>query len=66
MKQKKISQPNKEELPPIPITHGEPITDRKSKFQAHLAVVHSLEEVDAVMAQLMENKKIAIATHSIL
>ncbi len=25
--------------------HGEPFTDRRSTFQAHVAIVHSLEEV---------------------
>ena len=27
------------------ILHGEPLTDRKSTFQAHIATVHSVEEV---------------------
>lgn len=28
--------------------HGEPLTDRKSTFQAHLAEVHSLDEVKII------------------
>jgi len=49
----------------IQITHGDPITDRKSKFQAHFAEVHSMEDVESVLSQLKEDKKIANATHSI-
>eukprot|EP01113_Clastostelium_recurvatum_P043047 TRINITY_DN7059_c1_g1_i4.p1 TRINITY_DN7059_c1_g1~~TRINITY_DN7059_c1_g1_i4.p1 ORF type:complete len:387 (+),score=83.17 TRINITY_DN7059_c1_g1_i4:106-1161(+) len=45
------------------IYHGEAVTDRKSKFQAHLAEVHSLEEVRAVIGELLKDKKIATATH---
>jgi len=41
-----------------------PISDRKSKFQAFLAQVHSLEDVSNVLKQLKSNKKIAIATHN--
>jgi hypothetical protein len=29
----------------LDIVHGEPLTDRKSTFQAHVASVHSTEEV---------------------
>lgn len=29
----------------VEIVHGEPLTDRKSTFQAHVASVHSVEEV---------------------
>eukprot|EP01116_Phalansterium_solitarium_P001687 TRINITY_DN1149_c0_g2_i1.p1 TRINITY_DN1149_c0_g2~~TRINITY_DN1149_c0_g2_i1.p1 ORF type:complete len:348 (-),score=69.43 TRINITY_DN1149_c0_g2_i1:299-1207(-) len=47
------------------IVHGEPVTDRKSKFQAHLARVQSLEEIDIVMGELLSNKKIREATHNI-
>jgi len=35
----------------VEIVHGEPLTDRKSTFQAHVAVVHSVEEV-AVRCQV--------------
>ena len=33
------------EAPGIEVVHGEPLTDRKSTFQAHVAEVHSVEEV---------------------
>lgn len=46
------------------ITHGEVIIDRKSSFQGHAASVKSMEEVNAVLAKLMENKKILNATHN--
>ncbi|XP_013381455.1 protein IMPACT-like [Lingula anatina] len=48
------------------IHHGDPVKDRKSTFQAHLAAVNSEEEVQLVMEKLLENKKIASATHNIL
>ncbi|XP_053252352.1 protein IMPACT isoform X5 [Podarcis raffonei] len=52
-----------EELPPI--YHGNPITDRRSTFQAHLAPVVSPKQVKNVIAELYKNKKIASATHNI-
>ncbi|XP_062344621.1 protein IMPACT isoform X1 [Cinclus cinclus] len=52
-----------EELPPI--HHGNPITDRRSTFQAHLAPVVTTRQVKRVLENLYENKKIASATHNI-
>ncbi|KAI0562507.1 Ubiquitin-conjugating enzyme/RWD-like protein [Gracilaria domingensis] len=46
------------------IMHGEPLTDRKSVFQAHLAFVSSTDDVDSVLAQLCESKKVESATHN--
>ncbi|EGG24694.1 impact protein [Cavenderia fasciculata] len=43
---------------------GIAVTDKKSKFQAHLAIVHSEEDVQTVLDKLMETKKIAEATHN--
>ena len=40
------------------IVSGQPLMERKSTFQAHLAPVHSREDVTAVMATLMQNKKV--------
>jgi len=48
------------------IFHGEPIMDRKSTFQCHLAGVTSKQEVNQVMSKLLSNKKIADATHNVL
>ncbi|CAL1536509.1 unnamed protein product [Lymnaea stagnalis] len=48
------------------IIHGETILDRKSTFQPHLAIVRDKDQVSAVMNKLMENKKIANATHNML
>ncbi|CAI2293964.1 unnamed protein product [Caenorhabditis sp. 36 PRJEB53466] len=48
------------------IKHGEVFTDRKSAFQAHLAVVSSKEDVDRVLRILLSNSKISRATHNIL
>ncbi|NXG13908.1 IMPCT protein, partial [Grallaria varia] len=61
-----------EELPPI--HHGNPVTDRRSTFQAHLAPVVTTRKgfsnffffkVKRVLEKLYENKKIASATHNI-
>ncbi|XP_062916530.1 protein IMPACT isoform X2 [Mobula hypostoma] len=51
------------EIPPM--AHGEPITDRRSTFQAHLAPVVMLKQVKLCLQKLYENKKIASATHNI-
>lgn len=49
------------------IYHGEPLTDRKSVFQAHIARVTCMEDVNAVLQQLKDsNRKIATATHNTL
>ncbi|XP_051977552.1 protein IMPACT [Xyrauchen texanus] len=52
-----------EEVPPT--KHGEPITDRRSTFQPHLAPVVTPKQVQLVLNKLYENKKIASATHNI-
>ncbi|XP_054714530.1 protein IMPACT-like [Uloborus diversus] len=52
-----------DELPPI--AHGEPITDRKSVFQAHAAKVLTVQQVKQVLDELKQNRKIASATHNI-
>uniref|UniRef100_A0A8C5MST1 Impact N-terminal domain-containing protein n=1 Tax=Leptobrachium leishanense TaxID=445787 RepID=A0A8C5MST1_9ANUR len=57
------SSQDKEDVPTI--LHGEPISDRRSTFQAHLAPVVSPLQVKAVLNKLYENKKIAAATHNI-
>lgn len=46
------------------IYHGDVFTDRKSHFQAHLARVHSKDEVELVLNRLLENPKISRATHN--
>ncbi|KRY12992.1 Protein IMPACT-B [Trichinella patagoniensis] len=46
------------------IHSGEPLTDRKSTFQAHVAVVKSKQDVENVIRKLLENSKIARATHN--
>jgi uncharacterized protein (UPF0248 family) len=44
---------------------SEAVTDRKSKFIAHLAEVHSLEDVKLAVEELkLSSKKIAEATHN--
>ncbi|XP_067947557.1 protein IMPACT-like [Watersipora subatra] len=47
------------------IFHDEPITDRKSTFQAHVAKVTSVSQVSQVMEKLLRNKKISGAAHNI-
>ena len=52
---------------PCPIIHhGEPLTDRKSTFQAHVAEVTAVEQVSIVLCELKSNRKIATATHNIV
>ncbi|CAG8483266.1 9481_t:CDS:1 [Acaulospora colombiana] len=66
--------PNVEEQPSAhtttidcpPITSGEPLEHKKSVFVAHLAPVHSIQEVQLVRDTLMLNKKVAKATHNIM
>ena len=48
------------------IIHGEPFTDRKSTFQAHLAHVGTQEQVKQVLDELKENRKINNATHNVM
>ncbi|EFA75457.1 exocyst complex subunit 5 [Heterostelium album PN500] len=43
---------------------GQAVTDKKSRFQAHLAIVYSSEDVELVLDKLYTNKKIADATHN--
>jgi len=50
----------------VEIVHGEPLVDRKSTFQAHLALVTSMGQVDWARRQLLLDKRIASATHNIL
>ncbi|XP_078254796.1 protein IMPACT isoform X2 [Rhinoraja longicauda] len=52
-----------EDLPPM--VHGDPLTDRRSTFQAHLAPVVTLKQVKMHLQKLYQNKKIAGATHNI-
>eukprot|EP00897_Mesotaenium_endlicherianum_P006220 jgi/Mesen1/5626/ME000282S04773 len=46
------------------IKHGDAVTERKSTFQAHVAPVRSVEEVQAVLDALLRNRKVAAATHN--
>lgn len=48
------------------IHHGEPLTDRKSTFQAHVAEVMTVDQVSVVLCELKSNRKIATATHNIV
>ncbi|XP_071090616.1 protein IMPACT-like isoform X1 [Haliotis cracherodii] len=55
-----------EEAPCPVIYHSEFLWDRKSKFQSHLAAVFKKEEIELVRNKLLENRKIAAATHNIV
>jgi putative IMPACT (imprinted ancient) family translation regulator len=48
------------------IIHGDPITNRKSTFQSHIAEVHSLNEITTAIKELKDNRKVALATHNII
>jgi len=43
---------------------GEPLTDRKSTFQAHVAQISHVQQVSLVLNELKKSKKIATATHN--
>ncbi|CAN0095457.1 unnamed protein product [Ectocarpus sp. 6 AP-2014] len=61
-------EPLEAELPAeeyVEIFHGQAFTDRKSTFQAHLARVSSESQVTWVRRRLMENGKVARATHNV-
>lgn len=49
----------------ILIRHGEPVTDRRSTFQAHLARVSTVSQAKKMIEHVKENKKLATATHNI-
>lgn len=49
----------------IPIIHGEITMERKSTFQAHMARVKSVDDVNAFRSELLSDKRIARATHNI-
>ncbi|KAJ1519947.1 hypothetical protein ONE63_004181 [Megalurothrips usitatus] len=60
----KEDQVSEETLPGPKIIHGDPISFKKSTFQGHVANVTSVDQVKQVLSNLMENKKIAHATHN--
>lgn len=47
------------------IYHGETTVDRKSVFQAHCCEVASLPEVSAFISTVLEDRKVAAASHNI-
>ncbi|KJE88491.1 hypothetical protein CAOG_00141 [Capsaspora owczarzaki ATCC 30864] len=48
------------------ILSGDAYTERKSVFVAHVATVHSEAQVSLVRSELLQNRKIAAATHNIM
>ena len=54
-----------ETTPPVEIFHGEPITERHSVFQSHMAFVSSMDEVLSFRNAISTDKKYARATHNI-
>lgn len=48
------------------VKRGEPVTERKSVFLAHCCEVHTPEQVQAFVAHLLTDKRIAAATHNVL
>ena len=51
---------------PIHIEHGDLLVDRKSTFQAHVSSACNLIQVDRMMKKLLQDKKVAKATHNIM
>ena len=58
--------PGDNEFTHIEIMHGEPITDRKSTFQGHLALISSRDQAGQVLAKVKSNRKIGNATHNVM
>ena len=48
------------------IRSGEPLTERRSVFQAHCCACDSAEEVRAFVDLLLSNRRLASATHNVL
>jgi hypothetical protein len=48
----------------LEVWHGEPFTDRKSTFQAHVAKIRTEADAMRVLAWLKLDRKIARATHN--
>ena len=48
------------------IQSSETITLKKSTFQGHACVVHTLDEVKSVLKTLKQNKKVSQASHNIV
>jgi hypothetical protein len=48
------------------IHSGQPFVERKSIFVGHVAAVHSLMDVQGVMHQLLQDRKLQKATHNIM
>lgn len=48
------------------IYHGEPLTDRKSTFQAHSCPVFSMEDVRSFLSILLDDRKVERAIHNML
>ncbi|TPP62939.1 Impact family protein [Fasciola gigantica] len=58
--------PMAQDSPPIEIIRGETLVDRKSVFQAHCCRVHNVGQVSRFITALLEDRKVASATHNIL
>jgi hypothetical protein len=48
------------------IYHGDILVEKKSKFQAHVASISSVNEVEDIMDVLLQNTKVFNATHNIM
>ncbi|XP_057872356.1 uncharacterized protein LOC131078626 isoform X1 [Cryptomeria japonica] len=48
------------------IVHGVSFTEKRSTFQAHLSPVTGTDQVEMVIGTLLQNRKIAAATHNIM
>ena len=46
--------------PPLCIFHGEPISERKSTFAAHFAIVNSMEQVQQFRLEIASDKKVIV------
>jgi len=61
-----LSRDGRGESPCPTVVTGPPFVEKKSAFQAHVATVHTTEDVERVMDELLKNSKIRNATHNIM
>jgi hypothetical protein len=62
----KYSSDDSKVIEALNIKHGNVYTEKKSTFVAHVAEVHSVEDVQLFLRELKQDKHIATATHNIV
>jgi hypothetical protein len=61
-----LDNETQEQIDKLNIVHGEIFVEKKSRFVAHVANVHTLDQVNLFIRFLKRDKRIAEATHNIV